>query len=71
MARVFLISLVLLFLPFIGYALWWKFVRAADTEEEDDIAMLSEAPIVLLMLAGVALAVAGLIVLVYSTGLAY
>jgi len=66
MARVFLISLFLLFLPFIAYGGWQKFMRGKN----DNSIIWRDAPVVWIMLCGVVFAIAGLIGMVYSTGLA-
>lgn len=65
MARVFLISLVLLFLPFIVYAGYLKLARRG--EESGNI--WRDAPVIWLAVIGVVLAVAGLIGLMSSTGM--
>lgn len=65
MARVFLISLALLVLPFILYGGYFKFTRRGEENQH----IWRDAPIVLLGGVGVTLAVAGLIGLVYLTGM--
>ncbi len=65
MARVLLISLALLFLPFLLYGGYYKLTR----RDEENIYFWRDAPIVWLGVAGVALAVTGLIGLVYMTGM--
>lgn len=64
MARVFFISLVLLVLPFLVYDGYTRFVRGMKKENA-----WHDAPVVELGLAGVALAVAGLVGMVYMTGM--
>ncbi len=64
MARVFLISLFLFILPFILYGGFFRFVRGGEKNN-----FWRDVPIVWLALAGVSLAVAGLIGLVYLTGM--
>ncbi|MDH3581329.1 MAG: DUF6111 family protein [Hyphomicrobiales bacterium] len=65
MARVFLISLALLVLPFILYAGYAKFARRGEESGQ----IWRDAPIVWLGVTGVILAVAGLIGLVQLTGM--
>jgi hypothetical protein len=64
MARVLLISLFLFFMPFLLYGGFRRLVRKEKGEH-----MWRDAPIVGLALAGVALAIAGLIGMVYMTGM--
>ena len=62
MARVLLVSLLLLAVPFAAYAAYFRFVRG-ETEN-----VWREAPIVLLAVVGVAIAVIGLIGMMSLTG---
>lgn len=64
MGRVLLISIFLLVLPFITYGLYARIVQGRNSA-----GTWSDAPIVWLGTAGVVLAVAGLIGLVYITGM--
>lgn len=66
MARVLFISLFLLFLPFVAYGGWQKFMRGKD----ENSTIWQDAPVVWIMLSGVILAVAGLIGMMFSTGMA-
>lgn len=65
MARVFLISLALLVLPFVLYGGYYKLTRRG----EENRYIWRDAPIVWLCVAGVILAVAGLIGLVQLTSM--
>ena len=62
MARVLLVSLILLAVPFAGYAAYVRIVRG-ETQN-----IWRDAPIVLLAVAGVAVAVIGLIGMMSLTG---
>ena len=64
MLRVLLISLFFLALPFIGYAVWFRIYRSGSRMET----MWRDAPIVELAIAGVVLAVTGLVGLMAATG---
>lgn len=65
MARVFLISLALLVLPFVLYGGYFKLTRRGEENQY----IWRDAPIVWLGVVGVTLTVAGLISLVYLTGI--
>ena len=65
MARVFLISLALLVLPFVLYGGYYKLTNRGEENRH----IWRDAPIVWLGAAGVVLAVAGLVGLVQMTGM--
>ncbi len=64
MLRVLLISLFFLALPFIGYAVWFRIYRKGS----QTATMWRDAPIVELSIAGVVLAVTGLVGMMALTG---
>jgi hypothetical protein len=64
MARVILISAVLLALPFLFYGGYIRYFRGLEKED-----IWHDAPIVELGVTGVMLAIAGLVVMVYMTGI--
>ncbi len=65
MARVFLISILLLVLPFVVYIGYYKLTRSG----EESRYIWRDAPIIWLGVTGVVLAVIGLIGLVQLTGM--
>lgn len=66
MLRVLLISLFLLAIPFIAYALYCRFVQAGEEKGAD---IWQDAPVVQLAIVGVVLAIVGLVGLVQLTGM--
>lgn len=65
MLRVLIISLLLLSLPFLVYVAYFKVTRSGSEEGF----MWRDAPVIWLAVAGVAVAVAGLIGLMQLTGM--